>query len=995
MGTGNFRRDITGQDLLDPNNAHETEALFSGRGLAGFVLDVVADPVNLIPMASIAKMIGRFGASGVRHLGKAADATQITKKGKDAIVDGFKEMFIPKKFTEPASRAAIEARKRIDAYGNEMREVIIDDQLSGNRAWSQLAEEAGMSPSELDLFVHETARLSKINDPALLPEALNDTFARIYRDYGVDSFDDFLRTSGYRAVVDEQPLRQAIFNSKFDDANQAMVNAMGPRASDDLKQVIFDLKERDLERFVWQRSKEVTTTGALSPVMESMTKDYMMIAATRAFREWASSVGIKGASGEAATSAAGFSPWTVSNLHSQLQEIGAEGANKLLRTESKQFPGLSEFVVRHPKTGEPIRAPLMDAGFHTDPRLLDATKEYYASLAVNRSQVLGDLVEGYGRQLDEFMEVKVMNKSTGLQAVDSHGNPITKVVRTFKEGPEFVNPLAVAARTPQKITGKFGSKLTDAGTTVRLTDEAAFELESEGLRILHDIPGFENAALPVEAAKIVQDTEKWASASFDSVPLVKAYSDLQNKVWKPMTLFLFPGYFSRNTLTNAILQNKIGMNPKEIVSYTARGAKILASGSHPNYYRRAKEAVTNVAGRGTGLRHRDLFSQATAHPSIVTRGIAEPSLAEKATSLKQLVDGVTYDQLPNKDELGLLQLFTDLGVVRSGQYGQGEVMRNLEDALAFSRKSPARRIAGNLTVDSSAVLSSGANTAMLLEDSQRVGAMLWMLEQGEDILKGRDIVMRGMVDFNAMTDFEKNVVRKYFMPFYSWARHATPLAMESFVMDNGKWRAMNKIIEQQEKRMTEGEQTLQDRMVPEYIARGLNIPVARSESGEYQFMVLDGWIPMSQLTDIDSWEELKEFLPSQLGPIPKTTMELMFGESLFLEREFSRGNRTFLGQRIPDELITVLRNLRVLNTIDGFMKAEGSDEVMQQLGRYLTGLNVVRVEGGKAALAYKSRLTEARQKLTGDILNAAREGATDELPGLIEDYQNLIKKGRR
>jgi hypothetical protein len=84
-----------------------------------------------------------------------------------------------------------------------------------------------------------------------------------------------------------------------------------------------------------------------------------------------------------------------------------------------------------------------------------------------------------------------------------------------------------------------------------------------------------------------------------------------------------------------------------------------------------------------------------------------------------------------------------------------------------------------------------------------------------------------------------------------------------------------------------------------------------------------------------------------------------------------------------------------LNTIDGFMKAEGSDEVMQQLGRYLTGLNVVRVEGGKAALAYKSRLTEARQKLTGDILNAAREGATDELPGLIEDYQNLIKKGRR
>ena len=996
-GSGNFRRDVTGQDLIDPDKTHAAESLFSLRGGIGFVLDVVVDPANLIPVAPVVKALGRGGGRIARMVGTAADSTRLTKGVKDAVVDGWKKTFIVPKAVTDAGRAAQEAATRMDAYANEYREVILDDIITDNHAWTTLAEEGGFkSVDELGQFVSETARTTKIRDAGMgLAEPLNDTMARIYRDYGVDTYDRFMRTAGFRALRDEAPLRQAVFNSNFDKAMLAANRQFPAGVSDELKNVIFELKERDLERFVMETTKTVAPSGRVLPVFESMQKDYMMLSATREFRDLLGSMSIGRATKGAATSATDFSPFHVSELHSQLQEIGAEGANRLLRTESKEFPGLSEFVLVHPRSGARIHLPKMEkGGFHTDPRLIDATRQYYTDLAVNRSQVLGDLVDGYGKKLDEFMEVQVIDKSTGRQAVDRFGKPIFKTVQTFVRGAEVVNPAAVKSRTTQSIIGKFGHKLSEVEELTRLTPEAAYQLERDGLDILHNIPGFENVALPKEAADIVQNVTKWQSGSFDAVPGMKALSKLQNEVWKPLTLFPFPGYYFRNTVTNVFLQNNLGMSAaKDIVPYTARGTKILMAGSHPNAFRRIKDATTRVAGTGSGVKHRKLFEQATAHPSIVTRGVGDPTLAEKAIRLKDLVEGVTLDQLPNKDELGLLQLFTDLGVVRGGAYGSSEIFRSLEQAAETAVKHPLRRMAG-LTVNTNPALAAGANMAMFAEDSQRVGAMLWMLEQGEDILTARDTIMRGMVDFNALTDIEKNVIRKYAIPFYSWARHATPLAAESFVMDNVKWRAMNKIIQQQEKTMVEHEQMLPDRMIPEYVARGLHVPVSRGDNGEYRFWLLDGWIPASQLTDIDSVDELLKAPLEQTGPVLKTLIELATQESLFLERDFAIGNRTYLGFRMPEWGITMLRNIRILNTADSLMKAEDSDDQQAELLRFLTGFNTVRVERGRAAMAYKSKVDKMRQKITSDIMNAAREGHREEIPGLVEQLKDFINEGR-
>jgi hypothetical protein len=45
-------------------------------------------------------------------------------------------------------------------------------------------------------------------------------------------------------------------------------------------------------------------------------------------------------------------------------------------------------------------------------------------------------------------------------------------------------------------------------------------------------------------------------------------------------------------------------------------------------------------------------------------------------------------------------------------------------------------------------------------------------------------------------------------------------------------------------------------------------------------------------------------------------------------------------------------------------------------------------------MAYKTKVSNMRQKITSDIMNAAREGHREEIPGLIEQLKQFVKEGR-
>lgn len=988
--SGNFERDLSTYDLLqehavEPFRQSETTRRVSGvigkdfsqmilpdmavrtAGLAG---DVIFDPANLIPIAPLFRWAGRWVGSGAALLGRGIDHTP-AGPAKDALLQTLSKMWVRPQQITAAGKAAEAGRESLAGVSNETREVLLDNFFSNNRAYRQLIDETGMADEEFHAFMAENFEKIKLRDPDILPEALNDTYQRIYRDYGSETFDRFHETAGRRAIPDERPLRRAILNNSFDEANAELVERWGKDVSDRVKAVLFELKERDLERFVYEGGYMRQTSDVQLPVFESMRKDYLRAAAKPALREW-----IEGLGWAPQTERGfGINPMHSSDLHSQVQEIGVVKANKLLRTPMEPGSELSQFVVRHPSSGEMVHVPLMpDGGFHTDVRLIDLTRQYYARRAVETSWVLDDLVRGYGRVLDDTIEV-----------VGRDGKKVE--VPTWVRKQQVVRPPAVARQGPQEVIGKFGHKLLDDPESWQLTTEAAAELERQGLVLLKGVRGFENTALPKEAADIVHNVNGWQQGALEKV--LRPLDTLQNKVWKPMTLFLFPGYYARNVVTNTFLQNHLGMSPADIVRYNARAARILSSGSHANRYRRISEAVQDLA-KGTP-QEREVFNRIAQHPGL----LKETPMMSEAIRLQELVDGVRLEDLPGKDELGLLHILTQMGIVRSGQFGSTEILRSLEEAAEASTQPLARRIVG-LNVNTNPILAFGADSAAALEDSQRAAAFLWAIEEkGMDILEARNWVLRGMVDFNHLTEFERNVVRKYAIPFWAWTRNATPLMAESFIDDNFKWRMLYRAKEDQERAMAEDGNVLPDRLVPEYIARGFNVPTTRSPDGEYRYFVMDGWIPQSMLTDVDSVDELMRFLPENAGPVLKSAAELIFQESLFLEREFGEGYRSFLGQRLPESAISVLRGIRALNTVDALLfRAENPTEQAEQVVRFATGLNIARLSRARAVQVYDARVRDKESAINAAIAEAAREGHHDEIPALVRELRNYKLRGR-
>jgi hypothetical protein len=117
---------------------------------------------------------------------------------------------------------------------------------------------------------------------------------------------------------------------------------------------------------------------------------------------------------------------------------------------------------------------------------------------------------------------------------------------------------------------------------------------------------------------------------------------------------------------------------------------------------------------------------------------------------------------------------------------------------------------------------------------------------------------------------------------------------------------------------------------------------------------------------------------------------------MFLDKDFAIGNRSYLGARLPEWFITVLRNVRLLNTADSMIKAvgEGEGQAIEEFRRFMTGLNTVRKAGSEAALSYRGRVAEMRRKIRSDIKEAARTGNHDEIPDLVQKLQAFIREGR-
>ena len=943
LGTGRFKRNVGGADLLQGEAGERLKlglramafgfAPVSDRQ-AGLALDVGADPLALVPSKVFsapfraAKFIGGVGldaAKGAPKIGRSVTATT------DFLKSAFRET-IPK---TAAARAATEAVRYIDNLVETHRTRLAGELRENSRTLGTLASEAGMDVDELQRLITNANKEITLEDASMgMPESAQNTFERIYAELGVDEFDKFVSSGGGRILADEAPLRRSILSKQLDEIEPSL-REQGVPITEEIEDIIFALKEGDLDRFIFERTQRKIPSGAKAPIFRSMERDYVHMATTPEFKKWAS----QAVYGDVERWGVSTTPSHAADLHSKFQKLGARRVNDEALAGRMTIEGPDGRLVKVPKG---MRV------FDEDPHLVNAIRTFYAQKAVDTSQILADLVKGYGLDL-----------STVPKALE--------------------------------MTAKGTARVTQRGQQL---------LKRRGLVPLDGIKGFEGMALPPEAADVVQRVFKVRGEATVAQEFFDSYNFVQN-IWKAQTLMPFTDFHFRNLVSNQMLKRFAGMTFPDIPTYAYKAQAVLSAFEDPAMLKRLK----------TGLE-------------------------DSGFSVGEIIGGdslkVNGDDL---SKLELLKLASDMGVIRSGQFGSAEFVTDFartSSSAAREGASRTTRLGGKIgkaiggetgekvgkragafargvpgiTIEGSSILRGGMKVAGKIEDVDRLSLFLWGLDQGMDARAARDLTAKWMVDYNNLTDFEKSVMKTAF-PFYAWSRKVTPLMIEAAVSDPSKFAEVGRI-----KRSLEADSRAGDappeRIVPEYIKEGLGVRYRQNEKGEYEYLLLNNWVPQGTLAEMDTPGEMADFVVGQLGPIPKTLIEQYFGEYTFFDREFAVGNVDFLGERIPDRLVHVMRNVRYLSVLDRFMRDGGDESTLNNMLRTFTGVNKIKVDVRQASAAARAEKMNEVQKIRSFVnglrrksQEAQKKGDTDramalkaEISGHLEEIRDILGAGR-
>jgi len=324
----------------------------------------------------------------------------------------------------------------------------------------------------------------------------------------------------------------------------------------------------------------------------------------------------------------------------------------------------------------------------------------------------------------------------------------------------------------------------------------------------------------------------------------KSLTNSQN-IWKAWTIFPFPEFHFRNMVGNHWNMFLAGMHVDDMVKYNTLATWVNSS---------------NLDG---GIRKRLINTVGGLQKALPKRMRLVP---EDGTVR---LGGTVYNQQE------LLDTMNDLGILRSGFYGSGELPVSLRKTVKKAEQSKLRSLV-DITVEGNPFLRKGIKAAGAIEDTQRAALFMWGLDQGLDASKSKDAVFKFLFDYSDLTDFEQKVFRNFLFPFYAWSRKNIPLQMEYLVKEPTKFSALQKIKENLESQIRAGDAP-DERFLSEFVREGFNVRLRRRPDNDLEYFVADNWIPAADLASIDSPKELlKRFPLEQLGPLIKIPARNIF-----------------------------------------------------------------------------------------------------------------------
>ena len=225
-------------------------------------------------------------------------------------------------------------------------------------------------------------------------------------------------------------------------------------------------------------------------------------------------------------------------------------------------------------------------------------------------------------------------------------------------------------------------------------------------------------------------------------------------------------------------------------------------------------------------------------------------------------------------------------------------LENLKQAVPTSlREANPLSVAGvgGHTKDVFAPAAAGRAFGEAVEDTNRLGAFIAQLRQGYAPEVAAMRVRAAHVDYSALSEFERNVMRRL-IPFYSFTRHIVPFTIQEMMKRPGGLGGASAMLAYD---VRQGE----ERFIPEYLGGGLAVPLGEEKEGTQRFLTQIDTPAESTFTLLKpTWAGTAMGLLGMANPLVKMPLELATGKQFMSGRELA-DLYPMTGNTLADEAI--------------------------------------------------------------------------------------------
>lgn len=506
--------------------------------------------------------------------------------------------------------------------------------------------------------------------------------------------------------------------------------------------------------------------------------------------------------------------------------------------------------------------------------------------------------------------------------------------------------------TPYVRVSEFLDKMGLTGTNAATGAPMAKETVAGLLGIDTTRAGWQRAlegyAIPTDVARDVARMGQAWQVPEALAPIVSAW-DAATNLFKGGITAPFPAFHGRNLMSGTFNMWRDGVPMADVVGVGSEMLRLQRGGSL------SAEAAARLYP-GLGLT-----------PEAASRELVKELMAGKVSFTRntQVADtvggpavkwGVLAKDMP--DVGGAVRPFSeDAGRFGKTYFGVGDAGTNWDP----------RGIAGigERTADTFAPVAGGRMLGNAVEDWLRGTHYLSKRLAGEAPDAAKFAVMKYQLDYSAMTEFERQVMKRFF-PFYAFSRRNLPPLLDDLAQRPAKLAATTRVVTGSR---TEGE------FVPPWVGEGSSVRLPGAPDGKARFISSFG-LPIEdegvKTLGALAQGDVRRVFQQLFGmgqPLAKLPAELATGTQMYSGRPLSSLSPyefTTLGGLVPDDYARVasqtLSNTplsRVASTVNRFTDSRenlGTDLLSLAVGSRITDVDPIKAKEQAAMQLLREQL---------------------------------------